>query len=231
MNEIDEDLWLDSDVSINAVFIISQRSVKAPVNKTADNGDIQFANFVLRHYQEQLLRESVNEKHKLHMAFVYHQNGTEALDFPDVEHYLTDESDPNCLSIEQNKLFCVDHSIENSDAQTSVATLWLLAMNLLSRQEERCIENNEQTENRVYFISNRDASPKDQRAINSSAERYAALNAKVNLICGYKDTNHQVRNDFDDILKRFSDLKDPWEAHVCYKTTLPGGSARSWVIE
>ena len=49
MNEIDEDLWLDSDVSINAVFIISQRSVKAPVNKAADNGDIQFANYVWRH--------------------------------------------------------------------------------------------------------------------------------------------------------------------------------------
>ena len=231
MNEIDEDLRLDSDVSINAVFIISQRSVKASVNKMTDNEDIQFANFALRHYQEQLLRESVNEKHKLHMAFVYHQNVTKALDFPDVEHNLSDESNPNYLSIERNKLFCVDHSTENSDAQISVATLWFLAMNLLSRQEKRCIENNEQTENRVYFISNRDATPKDQRAIISSADRYAALNAKVTLICGYKDTKHQVRNDFDDILKRFSDLKDPWEAHVCYKTTLPGGSARSWVIE
>ena len=164
MNEIDEDLWLDSDVSINAVFIISQRSVKAPVNKAADNGDIQFANYVLRHYQEQLLRESEQEGYKLHMAFVYNQNGTEALDFPDVEHYLSDESNPNYLNIEQNKLFCVDHCIENSDAQTSVATLWFLAMNLLSRQENRCSENNEQTENRVYFISNRDATSKDRRA-------------------------------------------------------------------
>ena len=115
MNEIDEDLRLDSDVSINAVFIISQRSIKSPVNKMTDNGDIQFANFVLRHYQEQLLRESEQEGYKLHMAFVYNQNGTEALDFPDVEHYLSDESNPNYLNIEQNKLFCVDHCIENSD--------------------------------------------------------------------------------------------------------------------
>lgn len=228
MNEIDEDLWLDSDVSINAVFIISQRSVKAPVNKAADNGDIQFANYVLRHYQEQLLRESEQEGYKLHMAFVYNQNGTEALDFPDVEHYLSDESNPNYLNIEQNKLFCVDHCIENSDAQTSVATLWFLAMNLLSRQENRCSENNEQTENRVYFISNRDATSKDRRAMISSADRYAALNARVTLVCGYKDSDHQERNNFGEILERFS---DSWEAHVCHKTTLPGVNARSWVIE
>lgn len=228
MREIDEEIWLDSDACINSVFVISQKSVKATINSRTDNRDIQFANYALRHYQEQLIRECKIEGCKLHMAFVYHQNVTKALDFPDVEQYLTDEENPDYLSIERNKLFCIDHSVENSDAQVTVSTLWFLAMNLLSQQAKRCREKNEQMDNRIYLISNRDASPKDQRAIISNADRWDALDARVTLICGYKDANHQERNDFEDVLKRFS---DSWEVHVCYKTAASYNHVRSWIIE
>ncbi len=228
MCDIDEDIRFDRDACVNAVFVISQKSVKASINPTTDNRDIQFTNYVLRHYQEQLIRECKIERLKLHMAFVYHQNKTKALDFPDVEHYLTDESDLNCLSIERNKLFCVDHNVENSDAPFPVSTLWFLAMNLLSQQAKRCRENNEQMDNRIYIISNQDASPKNQQVIIRNAERWSDLKVKVILICGYKDRDYRKKNDFDDVLEKFL---DSWEAHVCYKTTGPRNHARSWVIE
>lgn len=186
---------------LNVVFIIYQKSVLHEVDKRG-----HFINYVLREYQEELIEESQKELKELHMAFVFQQKGTAAYDFEKVDGML------EFMKKDPAYYICADHCREETGAGTPASSLWYIARMLLEKQAEICEQKGRFTDNRIYFISEKDIPDAEQRKILNNAREWSDIELELHLIRGEDETEQRKENDFSRIL---SESRQPWYTHLC----------------